>query len=77
MVSPIKRFSVGTVNASIWENEIKTTNGNTQSFETISLQKRYKDKNDEWKSSTSFKKTDLPKAVLALQKAFEYLSLKE
>ena len=45
-------------------------------FKTISLQRRYKDKNDEWQSTTSLRVNDLPKATLVLQKAYEYIVLK-
>ncbi len=73
MSSPIKKFSVGGVQVAVWENQSKEGN----QFYTVSLDRRYKDKDDEWKSSNSFKKNDLPKAVLALQKAYEFLALKE
>ena len=70
---PEKKFSVGCIQVAIWENEGKEGN----KFQTVSFDKRYKDKNDEWKSSSSLKANDIPKAILALQKAYEYLSLKE
>ncbi len=73
MSSPVKKFSVGGVQVAIWENEGKEGS----SYYTVSFDRRYKDKNDEWKSTTSLKANDLPKAILALQKAYEYLALRE
>ncbi len=73
MSSPVKKFGVGGVQVAIWENQGKEGN----SFYTVSFDKRYKDKNDEWKSSNSLTKNDLPKAILALQKAYEFIALKE
>lgn len=73
MSSPVKKFSVGGVQAAVWENEGKE--GNT--YYSVSFDRRYKDNNDEWKSTTSLKANDLPKAILALQKAYEFISLKE
>ncbi|MBN2067210.1 MAG: hypothetical protein JW744_01955 [Candidatus Diapherotrites archaeon] len=73
MSLPVKKFGVGAVQVAVWENEGKEGN----QFYTVSFDKRYKDKNDEWKSSSSLKLNDIPKAVLALQKAYEYLALKE
>ncbi len=73
MSFPVKKFSVGAIQVAVWENESKEGNR----FNTVSLDKRYKDKSNEWKSSSSMKLNDLPKAILALQKAFEYLALKE
>ena len=73
MGSPVKKFSAGGVQVAVWQNEGKEGS----SFYTVSFDKRYKDKNDEWKSSSSLKTSDLPKAILALQKAYEYMALKE
>ncbi len=73
MVKPVKKFSAGAVQVAVWENEGKEGNN----FYSVSLSKRYKDKNEEWKNSNSLKQTDLPKAVLALNKAYEYLTLKD
>ena len=73
MSFPVKKFSVGGIQVAVWENQGKE--GNT--FYSVSFDRRYKDKDDEWKSTTSLKKNDLPKAVLALQKAYEFIALKE
>ena len=73
MSLPVKKFSVGGVQAAVWENEGKEG----RSFYSVSFDRRYKDKNDEWKSTSSLKANDLPKAILALQKAYEFVSLKE
>jgi hypothetical protein len=73
MSLPVKKFSVGGVQVAVWENEGKEG----RSFYSVSFDRRYKDKNDEWKSTTSLKANDLPKAILALQKAYEFVSLKE
>ncbi len=73
MSAPIKKFSVGGLQIAIWENESKE--GKT--YNTVSISRNYKDKNDEWKSSNSLRVNDLPKAVTALNKAYEFLALKE
>ncbi len=73
MSLPVKKFSVGGVQVAVWENEGKEG----RSFYSVSFDRRYKDKNDEWKSTSSLKANDLPKAILALQKAYEFVSLKE
>lgn len=75
MTSPVKKFQVGGISAAVWENESTTPEGSA--YQTVSLQKRFKDKNNEWKSSNSFRVSDLPKAILALQKAYEFLALKD
>ena len=72
--TPIKKFSAGAVSAAVWENP--STNGEG-SFQTVTLQKAYKDKQGDWKHSASFKASDLPKAMLVLNKAYEFVSLNE
>ena len=73
MSKPEKRFQCGAVEASIFENEIQQ-NGKQFKVKKVSFQKRYK-ASDGWKSTNSLDVNDLPKAILALQKAFEYLAL--
>jgi len=67
---PHKKFLAGGVEATIWKNkkdELTVWN--------ITLHKNYKDKEGEWKNTHSLFPTDLPKAVLALSKAYEHLML--
>lgn len=72
MSKPIKKFRAGGVSAAVWENQSEKG-----SFASISLQRTYKDKEDEWKHTSSLKVNDLPKAMLVLNRAFEFLVLKE
>ena len=41
------------------------------------VERRYKDKNDKWKSSNSFGRNEIPLAVYCLQKAFEKIIEKQ
>ena len=75
MSNPVKKFQAGAISVAVWENESSTPEA--PAYQTVSLQKRFKDKNNEWKSSNSLRVSDLPKAILALQKAYEFLALKE
>ena len=70
-MQPIKKFQIGAVNASVWKNKSKEGT----EFLSVSLQKRYKDEQGQWQSSSSYKPSDLPKAVLVLQKAYEFVAL--
>ena len=69
---PRARFTAGGVQVAIWENEGKE--GRT--YNTVSMERRYK-VGDQWKSTSSLKQEDIPKAVLALQTAYEYIALKK
>jgi hypothetical protein len=66
----IKHIRVGGVEATVWKNVI----GDREVL-SVSLRRNYKDRNGEWKTTHSLRQNDLPKALLALQKAFELISL--
>lgn len=74
---PEKKFSTGTLSATVWQNQGKSKSGEDVSFRTVTFQRRYKDKNDEWQSTNNLRLNDLPKASLVLQKAYEYLVMKD
>ena len=72
MANPEKIFRIGAIRASIFRNSAER-NGKKFIIPKVSIEARYKDKNGEWKGSKSFSRDELPKAILALQKAYEYL----
>ena len=74
---PEKKFSTGGLIATVWENQGKNKGGLDVSYKTVSFQRRYMDKDGEWQSTNTLRINDLPKASLVLQKAFEYLVMKE
>ena len=75
---PEKKFSTGAISAAIWKNNgVSKRDGQAVEFNTISLQRRYQDKEGVWKSTNSLRINDLPKASLVLQKAYEYIVLKD
>ena len=74
---PEKKFSTGGLTATVWENQGKNKEGLDVSYRTVSFQRRYMDKNGDWQSTNTLRVNDLPKASLVLQKAFEYLVMKE
>jgi len=48
--------------------------GRMVSLPKVVLEVRYKDKTGKWNGTNSLSLNDIPKAILALQKAFEYLT---
>ncbi len=76
MAQPEKRFKAGSCEAAVFENEI-TRDGNTITVKKVAIQKRYNTQDDEWKSTHSLDQNDIPKMMLALSKAYEYLTLRE
>ncbi len=67
---PLKKISAGPVSAALWENEIKV-NGQAKTVLKASIQRRFKDRDGTWKSTTSFSRNEIPMAIHCLEKAFE------
>jgi hypothetical protein len=63
---PVEKIKYGGITLDIWENE----GPNNSKFYTFTIQRSYKQGND-WKNTTSLRQQDLPKVILALQKAYE------
>ena len=74
---PEKKFSTGAISATVWKNQLTNKQNEPFEFRTIQLDRRYQDKEGNWKSTNSMRVNDIPKAVLVLQKTFEYVVLKE
>ncbi|MCP4608771.1 MAG: hypothetical protein GY845_08660 [Planctomycetes bacterium] len=69
---PVAKFQAGQVSAAIWENEI-SVNGRQLTVLKATVQRRYKDKDGDWKSSNSMSRNEIPLAIYTLQKCFEYM----
>ena len=72
MSKPETVFKVGAVRASVFRNTVER-NGQSIPLPKVVIEVRYKDKTGQWNGTNSLSLNDLPKAILALQKAFEYL----
>jgi hypothetical protein len=75
--TPEKKFRASPISATIWTNEVKTKEGETRLYRTVSVERTYKDKDGAWKSTTSLRTQDLPKAALVINKAYEYITIRE
>ena len=69
---PEAEFKVGAVRATVWANSKHTSDGKLFNSHKVSIERIYKD-NDGFKSTNSLDTNDIPKAMLALNKAYEYL----
>ncbi len=72
MSKPETVFKVGAVRASVFRNTIEKA-GQSIQMPKVAIEVRYKDKTGQWQGTNSLSLNDLPKAILALQKAYEYL----
>ncbi len=72
MAKPEKVFKMGAVRASVFRNTIEK-DGRTIQLPKVVIEVRYKDKTGQWNGTNSLSVNDLPKAIVALQKAFEHV----
>ena len=73
---PLAKFKHGSVEATIFENKVQKA-GTTFTVRKAVLQRNYLDKNDKWQSTSSLDVNDIPKAILALSKAYDFLTSSE
>ena len=71
---PETKFRSGAIAATIWVNEM-IKDGKKVEYKSVSFERSYKDKNDQWQSTNSLRTADIPKAILVLTKAYEHLAL--
>ena len=72
---PERVFQHGGVKAAIFVNEHEKE-GESFTKKSISVQRVYRDKEGMFKTTNSLYVNDLPKAILVLQKAFDYLTVR-
>ena len=71
---PEKKFRAGAVSATVWLNQGQNKKtGEISNFRTISLQRGYKDNNDQWQNTGNMRVNDLPRAALVIKQAYEYM----
>ncbi len=73
---PLLKFQAGTVVSAIWENEMQAA-GKSIKLLKATIERRYKDRQGTWKSSSSFSRHEIPIAIFCLQKAFEAIISKD
>ncbi len=73
MPKPEIVFKIGAVRAAVFQNTIEK-NGQSIKLPKVVIEVRYKDKEGNWKGTNSLSVNELPKAILALEKAYDYLT---
>ena len=73
---PVATFKHGSVEAAIFENEVKK-NGKSFTVRKVVVQRNYLDRNEQWQSTSSLEVNDVPKAVLVLSKAYDFMTVRE
>jgi len=71
---PVAKFTAGQVSAAIWENEVTTKAGKKVTMlKKATVERRYKDRDGQWKSSSSFARNEIPLAIYCLNRSFEHI----
>ena len=70
---PDQEFKVGSVKASVWSNRRETRDGKMFNSHKVIVDRVYRDPGGEFKATNSLDVNDIPKAILALKKAYDYL----
>lgn len=71
---PEKKFRAGAISATIWLNSGQNPKtGEPTQWRTITLERVYKDREGQWKNTSSMRINDIPRATLVLNKAYEYI----
>ncbi|MBT3463766.1 hypothetical protein HOD20_09400 [archaeon] len=73
---PEIKFRAGAISATVWNNHTQK-DGENKEYKTISFVRNYQDKDGNWNTTNSLRINDLPRAELVLNKAYEYLTLKD
>ncbi len=74
---PEKHFKFGGIRVSVWCDVRKGPSGQEFASRSVTIDRAYKDAGGEWKNTHSLKEGDIPKAVAALQKAYEFITEKK
>lgn len=73
MAQPEIVFRHGCCSAAVFENEYERGE-DTFHVKSVAFTRSFRDKEGNWQQSSSLSVNDIPKAVLVLNKAYEYLT---
>ena len=74
---PEKEFKAGAVRATIWSNMRLSGEGKAFNSHKVIIERIYKENEQGFKTTRSLGINDIPKAVLVLQKAYDFLLCSE
>ena len=72
MAQPWKRSESGIISCVLWKKQ-RTVNGRSVTVLTATVERRYRDKDGNWKSGDSFDRSDIPRVIYSLQRAYEVM----
>jgi hypothetical protein len=69
---PVHKCQSGSVQLAVWENDANV-DGEERTFYTITMERSYMDRNDEWQKTSQLRQNDLGDAIACLQSAQQFL----
>ena len=72
MTRPLMRFKAGAIECAVWENST-TQDGRPAPLLKATIERRYRDRNGRWQSTTSFTRNEIALARHLLQQAFAWI----
>jgi hypothetical protein len=66
---PVVKFRAGAVACALWENSI-SVEGQTRHILKATVERRYRDPDGTWKSTSSFSRNEVPLVLYVLSKAY-------
>lgn len=69
---PEHKIRFGAVTATIWSRTVEKY-GRSFTMRQVTLDRSYKDGEGAWKSTNSYDLNDVPKAIVALARAYQYI----
>ena len=73
MSKPEKEFKAGAVRATVWRNDHLSGEGKVFNSHKVVIERIYRDANQNFKTTGSLGVNDIPKAILVLEKAYEFV----
>ena len=73
---PVHKAKLGALQIAVWANDYESETG-TRTFHTVTLERNYKDKNDEWQKTSQLRESDLGDALALLANAQQFLIKEE
>ena len=72
MEEPWRRFESGIISCALWKGHGRL-NGRSVTVLTATVERRCKAKDGSWKSGDSFDRSDIPRVIYNLQRAYEVM----
>lgn len=71
---PVHKARLGSIHLAVWANDFTTDDGDERTFHTITMERNYRDQNDEWHKTSQLRSNDLGDAIALLQGAQQFLT---